>query len=494
MRSATLPHDLESLRGLRAARWVRESTAGQVDRYGPAAQRDQQDRALERFGLVDVGLAWEVAHSGRTVGQTPAFAEMVAAAGTDFDVLLVGYVSRFARDLRTAVNARHDLHASGAALLFCDEGLLSSDEEAWERWAREAVEAEAYSRRLARRISEAFAAKFRTGDQAGSPGLGFRRTAPPEARLEIDLTTMPAAVALFERYATGEVSYVELEAESGIRADAIRAILSNPLYNGWAVRHRRSSTVSRNAAPWRSQPPVSDPLWARVTEVRRRRSRGGGPRSGRVHPLSGIAFCASCGTRLRCDVAVPRGYQYRRLRHPRPCPGWAASSRRAERYEAPLIAQLTGLRLDTKILAQIRRLSQLDTPPVPEISLRRRQLETELEDLAHRHARRRLSTPEYVSEHQRIVAELDAAEPPAPPASVDPDANIAALRDLRAAWRDADEAARAKLLRAVYERVIVDDQGVREVLLTPEAYRHGLALAMPEVMSLARPAGIEPAT
>jgi hypothetical protein len=35
---------------------------------------------------------------------------MLDTAGQDWEVLVVGYVSRFARDLRTAVNARHDLH------------------------------------------------------------------------------------------------------------------------------------------------------------------------------------------------------------------------------------------------------------------------------------------------------------------------------------------------------------------------------------------------
>src|SRR5438105_2260361 len=126
MSTGVLPRSVGDLRGLRAARWIRESTAGQVDRYGPAAQRAQQDRAIERWGLLDVGQEWEVAHSGRTVGRTAAFSAMVAAAGSEFDVLLVGYVSRFGRDLRTAVNARHDLHAAGAALLFCDDELLSS--------------------------------------------------------------------------------------------------------------------------------------------------------------------------------------------------------------------------------------------------------------------------------------------------------------------------------------------------------------------------------
>ena len=66
-----LPRTLDDLRGLRAARWVRESTAGQTDRYGPDAQREQQDRAIERHTLADTGLSWSVAHSGRTIARTP---------------------------------------------------------------------------------------------------------------------------------------------------------------------------------------------------------------------------------------------------------------------------------------------------------------------------------------------------------------------------------------------------------------------------------------
>src|SRR6476646_6178452 len=62
-----LPRSLDDVRGLRVARWIRESTAGQYDRYGPASQREQQDRFIERHGLVDTGLVFEVAHSGTTV-------------------------------------------------------------------------------------------------------------------------------------------------------------------------------------------------------------------------------------------------------------------------------------------------------------------------------------------------------------------------------------------------------------------------------------------
>ena len=80
-RAPRLPESLEELDGLRAARWIRESTRGQYDTYGPEAQREQQDRSITQWKLVDTGIEWQVAHSGRTVGSTAQFREMVARAG-----------------------------------------------------------------------------------------------------------------------------------------------------------------------------------------------------------------------------------------------------------------------------------------------------------------------------------------------------------------------------------------------------------------------------
>jgi len=491
-----LPRTLDDLRGLRAARWVRESTASQVDRYGPAAQRAQQDRAVDQWGLIDTGLNWQVAHSGRTIGATQAFADMTAAAGETYDVLLVGYVSRFARDHRTAVNARHHFHDRGAVLLFCDERLLSSDETGWETWAREAVEAEGYSRRLARRIAEGYAAKFRAGDQGGSPGFGFVRTLAPESRLAIDPSTMPRAIALFERYGTGAVSYRDLESETGIPADAIRAILGNPLYNGWAVRHRRSVDERRVPAPWRRDPPVNDDLWARVQRLRAERRTGGGGQPKRIHPLAGRLWC-TCGRRIRADVATPRGYVYRRYRHDVGCGAWSQKTYGAETFEGPIGRQIAGIRLDAAMLTQLRSLASRNAPERDTADLRHGELERALEEAAKAFAQRRLSPEAFTAEQARLNAEIDAlrAKPThAAMTSLDPDAVIAALRDLKASWRDADDAARARLAAAIFERIVVADDRILEEQLTPYARRHGLALALPEYMDLARPAGIEPAT
>ncbi len=129
-----LPRSLDDIRGLRVARWIRESTAGQYDRYGPASQREQQDRFIERHGLVDTGLVFQVAHSGRTVWRSATMTEMLAEARAGaFDLLLAGYSDRWQRNLRRTLELlEDDLHPAGVALVMCDRRILSSDPHDWD--------------------------------------------------------------------------------------------------------------------------------------------------------------------------------------------------------------------------------------------------------------------------------------------------------------------------------------------------------------------------
>src|SRR5438552_2941525 len=86
--------------------------------------------------------------------RTPTWEAMVASARAGaFDVLVVGYVSRFLRNLKQTLIAVEDhLHAAGVVVLFADERLLSSDPLNWVQFVREAHEAEAYSRKLSKRV------------------------------------------------------------------------------------------------------------------------------------------------------------------------------------------------------------------------------------------------------------------------------------------------------------------------------------------------------
>jgi hypothetical protein len=68
------------------------------------------------------------------------------------------------------------------------------------------------------------------------------------------------------------------------------------------------------------------------------------------------------------------------------------------------------------------------------------------------------------------------------------------LRVLADAWVNADvPEARADLLHAIYDRIIVKGRSIVAARLTPAAYSNGLALALPQVV-MARPEGFEPPT
>jgi hypothetical protein len=49
-------------------------------------------------------------------------------------------------------------------------------------------------------------------------------------------------------------------------------------------------------------------------------------------------------------------------------------------------------------------------------------------------------------------------------------------------------------MHAIYERIVITGPEIVGVRLTSAAYAHGLALALPEKVELARPTGFEPAT
>jgi DNA invertase Pin-like site-specific DNA recombinase len=485
----TLPASLDELDGLRAARWIRESTRGQFDNFGPDAQRDQQDRAIERYGLVDSGIAWQVAHSGRTIGNTRDFAEMLRRAGHDFDVLVVGYVSRFTRDLRTAVNARHDFYAAGAVLLFCDERVLSSDESSWEQWAREAVEAEAYSHRLAKRIREGYDAKFRRlSDQAGTAPLGLRRS-PATRTLEIDPLVIGKVVDIFERYAAGTCSYQDLADAFELHADHVRAILDNPVYNGWSRRYRRSRHELRSPAPWRANPPVSDELWERVMLVRSRRLRGRPIQRRGYDPLGGLLYCR-CGRRIRAN-GMSGNPPHRKRLHPGRCALWGdVKSARAVVHDDPIYAQVSGLDVDDSTIERVVRLLRQGEPEP--IAIDRARLERQKRELALDHAAGRVGDDEYIARMNQLRT---ATPEPTQTSDVDPADAVAMLRNIAALWGapGVSDEARGQLLHAIYDEITVTQEGVVSVRLTDHAYRYGMDVALPQGV-LARPAGFQPGT
>jgi hypothetical protein len=248
-------------------------------------------------------------------------------------------------------------------------------------------------------------------------------------------------------------------------------------------------------ARWREEPPVSDELWALVQEVRQDRDTGGGRSPIRhAHLLAGRLRCV-CGARIRAEATTKkRRWTMRRYRHRDRCGAWSQDTRVASFFEAPVSAQVEQMRLGNRLLENLRRLADADTPIADTSELRRRQLERALEELARNHARRRIATEAYLAEHERLTALIDSIRPGSGSPVLDPDSAMAYLRDIRTMWQEMDEAGRRDLIATIYERITVTSDGIVSVRLTQEAERHGAMLALPETVALARPEGLEPPT
>lgn len=463
--TSRLPRSLEDLRDLRAARWTRESTAGQVDRFGPTAQREQQDRAIERHGLVDSGIAWSVAHSGRTIASTGPWAEMLATAGSTWDVLVVGYVSRFARDLRTAVNARHDLHAAGAAILFVDERVLSSDEDEWERWAREAVEAESYSRRLSRRVREAFAAKRRTERDYGSgeTSFGFRRV---DGLIEPDPVTMPVAVEAFRLAAAG-ASDRDVGARLGLGIWRVRTMLRSPLYDGRLP----------DGGPTRFPAPVPHDLVEGAALQRIRRTTSGHqPARHRVYPLSdrGPLSCGRCDRPLKGAFRIASGRRV--YRHPDACSTWSPAESSADELERQVGRLLAGATPNRESAARIRvALAQPVTSPdrlaLARVDAELRRVALSLVERPDPFALRRLE--ELHAERDTIAAATVIGEGPSAEEALD------YLADLGKLWAKTTDEGRRALAVGTFARLGAAPGRIVDVDVSPYAAARGLVLTLP---------------
>jgi DNA invertase Pin-like site-specific DNA recombinase len=487
-----LPASIDDIRGLRAARWIRESTRGQFDRYGPASQRDQQDRFAERFGLTDTGITFQVAQSGTTVWKSDTMTRMLAAAKAgEFDLLLIGYSDRWQRNLRRTLELLEDsLHPSGVALVMCDRRLVSSDRHDWDELVAESTGAEKYSRRLSERITDGYAAKFKElRDPGGHAPLGFRRSPEPPHALAIDENAIGSAVALFERYALGNVSAKDLEAETGLKASRVRCILMNPIYNGW-VRRAADGKEIREPAPWRADSPVSDSLWARVEDLRRQKTRGGGPRKrGRVDLLGGLLECV-CGRRVRSDGTFADG-RHRKL-HPEPCVDWGTKARLGdETWEPAILAQLGGIELSDMLIARVVAALGSAQPPV---AIERGRIERRLRELALEHAAGSLGDADYLARSAELRTTRDQINA-GQAIGIKPARAVAWLRAIGDAIQRADlPVERAELVHAIYDRIVIAGPRIVSVRLTPSANEHGLAIALPEKVVMARPTGFGPAT
>ena len=373
----------EDLRGRRWAGYLRESTRGQADRYGPAIQRDEQARYAARYGLISSGLEYCDLVSGKdTLRRTDFQRMLVDAEAGRFEVLLCYDTSRFARNIADAYRYREQLERLGVVVVFCADGLIAGNTDTYELEGLKTVSDAGYLRRLSRNVGRGYQAKWqRHNDPGGHPPLGFARVGPDQLLAPVEGAELETARQLFARYATGVESDYSLAVAFGLSEFRVEEILTNPLYAGRAIRHK--GLADEEERPAKFPAPIDPVLFERVQQVRterRCRHGGGSGFARRSYPLVRLLRCAGCGSRYRGDASAGR----RRIRHilrPACTPSY---TQRAHLVEQQVARLLNTIRLSdadiTAVLAALQRLSPAQAAPEPlDRSPARRELQKRLE-------------------------------------------------------------------------------------------------------------------
>jgi hypothetical protein len=144
---------------------------------------------------------------------------------------------------------------------------------------------------------------------------------------------------------------------------------------------------------------------------------------------------------------------------------------------------VAGLKLNDGILARV--VAALGSPDRP-VGLDRARIERQMRDLAPDHVAERIDDSAYLERLGQL--RVDRATVDATPrGDLLAKRAVEWLRVLADTWVNADvPEARADLLHAIYDRIVVKGRSIVAARLTPAAYSNGLALALPQVV-MARP-------
>ena len=469
-----LPMTVEELRGVRAARWVRESTPGQFDRYGPEAQVELQDRAIVRLGLVDSGLMWRAAHSGRTVYRSVEMEAMLAAAVRgEFDVLLVGYVSRWQRNLHRTLELLDDkLHPVGVPVYFADEDIseLRQTGTGTSSSARRRTPSGPAGGSPAGSKRAMPASWPRSGTRAGihrsvSGGMRPSSWSPTRRRSRPSLRCTSCR--------SRDCRTGRWQERTGIGLYTVRGVLTSPLYAG----RLRDGT----RAHWDSL--VPDALWETVRSARAQRATNAGGKADPRRPYAlDMLHCAGCRKRLTGDS----GY----YRHREPCPAfvaarpgerrgrgrWNGHAYRKELYEEVVEGLLGEMALGAGTLTRVVAATAGFGAGPDRRELDR--IDRERTRATTRYLRDR-DTARLDATMRELDRAAEGARTPKTGSAIPADVAVRYLRDLPDTWRAADGGPGQQLLAsALFSRIEVLGLQEATVHLTDHAVRHGVATAL----------------
>lgn len=450
---------------------------------------EAQEAAARR--LLPPGSAVEVIRdtgghqSGATANRDGYRALLLRIKDPDVAGVAVYDLSRLARNVRLMLALKDELESRHLALVVSNLPGSRFDTPIGNFLFGQLCLAAQFQRDLdAERMIALTRTKHDAGGHNGRDPFGYRTARDPAGaivrphRLEIDVAEADVVRAVFERYASDEVGSMgelasRLNAE-GIRrrgrqwtSESVKDLIRRwQLYRGQAVYHRGADVRAGTHEPiiTAAQAHAAE----RVKLARHRSGRYGS--SGRVYPLSGLAWC-SCGLRLRAETRTSRGREWAYY----VCPGYRdhRCPERAVRtagVDAFVIAHLAAHRTPDELVAEMReQLRTMRHVPSEDLAAERARLDVALRRLGERYQWQELAEVDYHRERLQLRRRLAELPPALEENLIAFDAAAVVFRPMGEILEQADPEHQRSILRHILERVDVAEGEVVRIVVRREA-------------------------
>ncbi len=466
----------------KTAIYARVSSEEQVQGYS----LDAQLRACREYVKAR---GWEIAaeyvEEGKSaatpvLSKRPQFQAMMAAAQRgEFGVIIVHKLDRFSRNLRLLLECFEQLAVANVELVsLSDKTAYRTPSDRLSVHVLASV-AEFFSSNLGEEVKKGKRERLLSGLSNGRPPFGYMRINGedvPDTRPLPNGYTNADGYRLALSLSAQDWSDKGVAAELNARGYRTSASWGTRLFTRRGISELLASRFHLGEIwtgtawePGKHAPLADRETWERAIAQRRHRftnPRGYSTRAAHsVSSLTGILFCGYCGStiwtahnpsessyRTRCSKHEARGG----------CPQGIVQLRY---YEAVLGEWLKRLVVPPEAVEVA--MSQME-PPAPDAGAQERaRLKGALKRLRQQHVWGDLTDGEYRAESESLRAQLRAIEAPLPN-EYDLAALAESLRSVADTWAVATPAERHALAVRVWERVVVRDRDVVEVVPRPE--------------------------
>lgn len=298
---------------------------GRDEGFSIPAQREANARKAESLGARVVAEFVDAGESARSADRPDLQRMLEYIATHQVSYCIVHKVDRLARNRVDDVEIHRRLVEAGVTLVSATENIDETPSGMLLHGIMSSI-AEFYSKNLATEVTKGLNQKFETGGTPMRAPIGYLNVRKRDEQgreyrtVEIDPERAPLIRWVFEQYATGDRTVVDLLAEVTARGlttvptpkrpsgpmarSGFFKILRNPYYIG-IVRYKGAEQ------PGTHEPLIDLDTWQHVQRLLDSRKIASERRRSHDHYLKGTLYCGSCGSRMQLDYpANKQGVRY----------------------------------------------------------------------------------------------------------------------------------------------------------------------------------------